>query len=84
MRRRVRNSIAIVYREGTARDREATLPANSMVFCRPSERKNDPGGVYFMVFDRDSYKPPDPKQSYLDFLKIIKGKESRFGDQSLL
>ncbi len=75
LRRRVRNSIAIVYLERTARDRGSNTPRQLYGFLQAFRKeKNDPGGVYFMVFDRDSYKNhPDPKQSYLDFLKIIKG-----------
>jgi len=75
LRRRVRNNIALVYLERTARDKGSNTPRQLYHFLQDfKSEKNDPDGVYFMVFDRDSYKNhPDPRKAYLDFLESSAG-----------
>lgn len=75
IRRRIRNNIAIVYLERTANDRGSNTPRQLFNFLQTFKRnKNDEDGVYFLVFDRDSFKNhSDPKTAYLNFLKSIKG-----------
>ncbi|NLD27028.1 MAG: RloB domain-containing protein [Acholeplasmataceae bacterium] len=71
---RVRNNIRLIYLERTLNDRGSNTPDQLFRFLRLFRaQKNDPDAVYFMVFDRDSYKNrPNPEKSYLDFLNRIK------------
>lgn len=74
---KIHNNIRLVFIDRILRDRGSNTPEQLLNFMLEYKKDiNDENAVFWLVFDRDSYKTHlDPTNSYLEFLKTAKAKD---------
>ncbi|MCK9470996.1 MAG: RloB family protein [Bacilli bacterium] len=74
---KVHNNIKLIYLDRTLRDRGSNTPEQLLNFLLDYRKLiEDENAVFWVVFDRDSYKShPDGKSEYLRFIENAKNKD---------
>lgn len=73
---KVHNNIKIIYLDRTLRDRGSNTPEQLLAFLlKYKDEVEDENAVFWLVFDRDSYKSHlNQKSDYLDFINYASNK----------